>query len=274
MGLKPRRLGPEEAASLLRSHPRLAGGLPEGFSLPLFAEGALEIGLDGADPAELKRYGIVAEGPRTPGNRLLLEAEAPFAELRLRFGRADCGDNLFAVGGCTAGSRFQLKLAGSGHLFVVGGGKGRHALTVSLRTGRALFLMGRDSSSNGGNAMVEGPGQVIIGDDAMFAEGINIRNADSHGIVDLATGEQVNLPEDVAIGPHVWLAAGATVMKGVTVGRGSIVAAQAMVTRDVPPCSLVAGVPARLIREGVSWTRQSRPDAKRVAALRGSLGYG
>jgi acetyltransferase-like isoleucine patch superfamily enzyme len=46
----------------------------------------------------------------------------------------------------------------------------------------------------------------------------------------------------------VWLGAGATVVGGVTIGRGSVVAAGSVVTQDVEPFSIVAGVPARLVR--------------------------
>ena len=52
----------------------------------------------------------------------------------------------------------------------------------------------------------------------------------------------------IRIGRGVWIAAGATVLQGVTVGDDAVVAAGAVVTKDVPPRTLVAGVPARFIR--------------------------
>jgi len=54
---------------------------------------------------------------------------------------------------------------------------------------------------------------------------------------------------EIVIGDGAWLASRCTVLPGVTVGAGSIVGAGSMVTRDVPPHTLVAGVPARVIRE-------------------------
>jgi acetyltransferase-like isoleucine patch superfamily enzyme len=51
------------------------------------------------------------------------------------------------------------------------------------------------------------------------------------------------------IGRNVWIAAGAIVLQGVTVGADSVIAAGAVVTSDVPASTLVAGVPARVIRE-------------------------
>ena len=59
----------------------------------------------------------------------------------------------------------------------------------------------------------------------------------------------------ITIEDDVWLGAGATVVGGVTIGRGSIVAAGSVVTRDVEPFSVVAGVPATLVR-----SRLTNPD--------------
>jgi acetyltransferase-like isoleucine patch superfamily enzyme len=53
----------------------------------------------------------------------------------------------------------------------------------------------------------------------------------------------------VRIGPDCWLGHRATVLRGVTIGRGSVVAAHAVVTRDVPDLAVAAGVPARVVKD-------------------------
>ena len=58
----------------------------------------------------------------------------------------------------------------------------------------------------------------------------------------------VTIGKRIVIERNVWIAAGATILGGVTVGENSVVAAGAVVTRDVPPNTLVGGNPARVIR--------------------------
>ena len=55
----------------------------------------------------------------------------------------------------------------------------------------------------------------------------------------------------VIIKDNVWIGLGATILKGVTIGEGAIIAAGAVVNKDVPPHTLVGGVPAKVIRENV-----------------------
>ena len=57
------------------------------------------------------------------------------------------------------------------------------------------------------------------------------------------------LPASVVICENAWIGAGATLLPGVTVGRNSVVAAGAVVNRDVPPNTVVGGVPARVLKE-------------------------
>jgi acetyltransferase-like isoleucine patch superfamily enzyme len=89
---------------------------------------------------------------------------------------------------------------------------------------------------------------VSIGDDVKIAENVTIRDIDNHQI----TGSRGH-EGPIKIGHHVWIGMNAIILKGVTIGDGAIVGAGAVVTKDVPPETLVAGNPARVVRKA-TWT--------------------
>lgn len=92
--------------------------------------------------------------------------------------------------------------------------------------------------------------KIEIGEDLAIAEQVVIRDSDNH-IVSSSKGHKMTQP--IRIGNHVWIGTRATVLKGVTIGDGAIIAAGAVVTRDVPPACLAAGVPAKVIKKNVEW---------------------
>ncbi len=89
--------------------------------------------------------------------------------------------------------------------------------------------------------------EIRIGDDVMIGPNVSILSA-SHP-VDPEQRRICVTGKPIIIERNVWIAAGATVIGGVTVGENAVVAAGAVVTRDVPPNTLVGGNPARVIRQ-------------------------
>ena len=108
----------------------------------------------------------------------------------------------------------------------------------NLRFGRNVFV------NHGCTAM--DLGGITIGDDVML--GPNVQLISSGHPLDPATRRARITTAPVHIGRGAWIAAGATVLQGVTVGEDAVVAAGAVVTKHVPARTLVAGVPARIIR--------------------------
>ena len=89
--------------------------------------------------------------------------------------------------------------------------------------------------------------EIVIGDSVMIANGAYITDSDWHGIYDRTARDPAVKP--VHIRDNAWIGDHATVLKGVTVGENSVVAARAVVTKDVPPNVVVAGNPARVVKE-------------------------
>ena len=108
-------------------------------------------------------------------------------------------------------------------------------------------------------AVTETDSKVTIGEDCMFANDIDIRTGDSHSVIDVQTGQRLNIAADVVIGRHVWIAPHSVVLKGVTIGENSIVASGSIVTRSCDPEVIVGGNPAKVIKTGVSWKRERLP---------------
>ena len=93
-------------------------------------------------------------------------------------------------------------------------------------------------------------GPVIIGDNVNLAQGITV-TALNHNFSDKEKriDEQGVSTNPVKIGDDIWIGANAVILPGVNIGNHSVIAAGAIVTKDVPPHSLVAGVPAKIIKQ-------------------------
>ena len=89
-------------------------------------------------------------------------------------------------------------------------------------------------------------GGIYIGDRALIGRNCVIATLNH----DMDPAKRANLiPAPVRIGADAWFGSNVTVLPGVTIGEGAVVAAGAVVTRDVAPCTMVGGVPAKLIKE-------------------------
>jgi acetyltransferase-like isoleucine patch superfamily enzyme len=115
---------------------------------------------------------------------------------------------------------------------------------------------------------------ITIGDDVYIAAGCSFLDSPGHPLD--PTRRLAKLPPDedqvrpVVVGDNVWIGTDVMIMPGVTVGEGSVVAARSVVTKDVPPYSLVAGVPARVVRALDPVRRPGEPSPSDAGVLAGS----
>ena len=96
---------------------------------------------------------------------------------------------------------------------------------------------------------------ISIGKECMIASGVQIFAGDGHPIYQ--DGVRINPDVPVVLEDNVWLGSQALILKGVTIGKGSIVAAGAVVTKDVPPHSIAAGNPAKIIKQNINWKEKA-----------------
>ncbi|MBI4985092.1 MAG: acyltransferase [Rhodocyclales bacterium] len=96
--------------------------------------------------------------------------------------------------------------------------------------------------------IVNGTGGVVVGDDTLIGPGVRLISY-QHGIAAGASiRSQPTIAEPIRVGSGVWIGANAVVLAGVTIGDGAVIGAGAVVTRDVAADAVVAGVPARVIK--------------------------
>ena len=106
-----------------------------------------------------------------------------------------------------------------------------------------------DNSNIGPGAYIGCSGLITIGKNVMMSPGVSIY-AENHNFSDttLPMKDQGVTVEFVNIEDDCWLASNCIILAGVTIGKGSVIAAGAVVTKDVPPYSVVAGSPAVVIK--------------------------
>lgn len=109
---------------------------------------------------------------------------------------------------------------------------------VNITVGRNVFI-------NQGCQFMD-MGGLTIGDDVMIGPKVTIVTA-GHPTAPAERRNGITM-KPVAIGNNVWIGAAATILPGVTVGDGAVIAAGAVVSRDVPANTMAAGVPARVIK--------------------------
>ena len=102
----------------------------------------------------------------------------------------------------------------------------------------------------GRNSVITAKEKVIIHENCLIAEMVVIRDQDH--IIDTATGNRAGESfntKPIEIGKNVWIASKATNLKGVTIGEHSVVAASAVITKDIPSNEVWSGVPGQFLKK-------------------------
>jgi acetyltransferase-like isoleucine patch superfamily enzyme len=176
------------------------------------------------------------------------------ADLIIQVPNRTCSIGIPILGKSTPKSDITVIVGDSKSIIALDGATiGRGA---KLIVGTAAKLAIGDKTCISDGSMISAQNSITIGQNCAISFGVTIIDDDGHGF---------GLPPysaPIVIEDDVWIGCNVTILKGVTLGKGSVVAAGAVVTKSCPPHSLIAGVPARVIKQEVRWT-----DAAKIQQL-------
>ncbi len=130
---------------------------------------------------------------------------------------------------------------------------------ATINNGVGRVIIGERTRIGLGNTII---GPVVIGNDIMFAQNVVLSGL-NHGFEDIhrPISDQPTTTKEIRIEDESWIGANCTLVAGVTIGKHAVVAAGSVVTKDVPPYTVVAGNPARPLKhynkESQQWERIS-----------------
>ena len=108
-----------------------------------------------------------------------------------------------------------------------------------------------------GGSLLASEAKIVIGKDCLFSTEIILRNHDAHHIFDLNTHKRINYSRDITIGDQVWIGHRVTLLGGTAIGTGSVVGANAVTSSQFKDHVVIAGCPAKVIRESICWSREN-----------------
>ena len=173
------------------------------------------------------------------GARLKL---APGAQIRLNDGNLSL--NFFETSRRATGASFIVE--NNARVEINGGFSMFYGADVKVFENARLSL---GSGYSNAGLQIRCSKEIAVGNNVIIAKDVVIMDSDAHEIVH----DGYQMSRDIRIADKVWIGTRAMILKGVALGEGAIVAAGAVVTRDVPPHAMVAGVPAKVVRTRVEY---------------------
>ena len=123
----------------------------------------------------------------------------------------------------------------------------------SLYVVNSVLEIGENFSMNQNSVLGADMGSIHIGNNVLIAQNVVLRAADHcHQSIDIPIMKQGHIRGKIVIEDGAWICANCVITKDVIIGRDSIVAAGSIVTKNVPPLTIVGGVPAKVIKKRVN----------------------
>lgn len=151
----------------------------------------------------------------------------------------------------------KIFIYGDNHHLIIHKGVIYKKGTIWFEDSNNEIIIGNDTTLEDVNlAVAEHGTHLHIGKDCMFSSDIRVSTTDSHSVIDLNTGLRINPAKNIEIGDHVWIGTKVSINKAVTIGSNSIISSHSVVTHSILKNVLAGGIPAKIIKQSITWDRQ------------------
>lgn len=185
-------------------------------------------------------------------------------------------NNIFDVNGTLRG-KSKIRISGKNNTIIVRNGKLKNirigidgdnnmvefgenlqigSLEIIIQSSSCKVFIG-DKTQIGGAKIVccEYQDQVIIGNNNLIADDVEFWSCDGHSIYQ--DGKRINQSKPIVIDDNVWIARNAKILKGVTIQTNTVIGMNSLVTSGTYPANtLIAGLPAKVIKENIGWSHE------------------
>lgn len=154
---------------------------------------------------------------------------------------------------------FNLKIfiRGNNHKIIIGKNCIIKSGSIWIEDENCTLEIGNSTTIEDAHFGITEPNSTIkVGNDCMFSYGIKLLTGDSHSIIDLNTMKRINYANNIKIEEHVWIGADVVILKGVNIAKNSIIGSRSIVTKNHGPNVIIAGSPAKIIKENITWDRE------------------
>jgi acetyltransferase-like isoleucine patch superfamily enzyme len=146
----------------------------------------------------------------------------------------------------------KIVIKGKNNQLIIGKNSRLHHIHIEMGGENSILVIGQNCMIGDNSYLSAKEGaSLTIGNDCGLSRNVKIMTTDGHPI--FQDGKRINYVKDIVLEPHVWIGDSVTILKGVTIGSGSVVGINSTVTKSVGINSIIAGNPATIIKENIRW---------------------
>ncbi|MGL5230788.1 MAG: acyltransferase [Cetobacterium sp.] len=154
-------------------------------------------------------------------------------------------------------NKANISINGVNNIIKIGKGCDLNNLSIIMDNTGGIIEIGAGTTCAKTQIVSLEPFDIKIGQNYMISYDVEIRNTDSHKILDVDSKEWINKGKKVEIKDNVWIAMRSLILKGTTIEENSIIGAGSIVSGKVMRNSVAVGSPAKIVKQNVEWNRES-----------------